>query len=349
VQELTESNSNVALHLKACCIAQQAGGLGQDRVQACIDGAKDYEAKIFQATNFINEAQAAKEQGNTQVLTQKVEQAKQAVDAVISAAAALPRVDVASRRGPGEGVSEGRDAAALAKGGVEQEPNNSLPEANLGQMGTAIAGEISPAGDVDSYLFHYGSKLRDIVRVKLSNSSTTLTPALALYDQSKARVGYWYSTTAGSDLDFSFPADPGQDYFVQVSSLSSNVGKYTLAVLAQGAYDEYEPNDDAFHATPLKAGQGIVANVMDSKDVDWYLLTGLPQKQMTVHVENQSTTLAPSITLYNRSKAQIDQRYSTTAGADMDLSFSADPDQNYYIQVAAFGGSSAGKYKLVVR
>lgn len=350
VQELTESNSNVALHLKACCIAQQAGTLGQDRVQACIDGAKDYEAKIFQATNIINEAQAAKEQGNTQVLSQKAEQAKQAVDAVISAAAALPRLDVASRRAPDDGVRDGGVAAALAvKGGVEQEPNNSLLEANLAQIGTTIVGEISPAGDVDTYLFHYVSKLRDIVQVKLSNQSTTLTPALALYNQSKARIGNWYSATAGSDLSFSFSADPDQDYFVQVSSFANDVGKYTLALLPQRAYDEYEPNDDVFHATLLKAGQEIVANVMDPKDIDWYRLTGLTHKQVTVHFENQSTTLVPVVTLHNQSKAQIDQKYSVTAGADLDLSFSADPGQDYYIQVAAFGGSSAGKYKLIVR
>jgi hypothetical protein len=350
VQELTESNSNVALHLKACCIAQQAGTLGQDRVQACIDGAKDYEAKIFQATNIINEAQAAKEQGNTQVLSQKAEQAKQAVDAVISAATALPRLDVASRRAPDDGIRDRGVAAALAvKGGVEQEPNNSLLEANLAQIGTTIVGEISPAGDVDTYLFHYVSKLRDVVQVKLSNQSTTLTPALALYNQSKARIGNWYSATAGSDLSFSFSADPDQDYFVQVSSFANDVGKYTLAVLPQRAYDEYEPNDDVFHATLLKAGQEIVANVMDPKDIDWYRLTGLTQKQVTVHFENQSTTLVPVVTLHNQSKAQIDQKYSVTAGADLDLSFSADPGQDYYIQVAAFGGSSAGKYKLIVR
>jgi hypothetical protein len=351
VQELTESNNNVALHLKACCIAQQAGTLGQERVQACIDGAKDYETKVLQVTNIINEAQAAKEQGNTEVLSQKAEQAKQAVDTVISAAADLQRVAAASPGAPDRGIKEGKDAAPLVsvKGGVEQEPNNSLPEANLAQIGTTIVGEISPAGDVDSFLFHYVSKLRDIVQVKLSNQSTTLTPALALYNQSKARIGNWYSSTAGSDLSFSFSADPGQDYFVQVSSFASDVGKYTLAVLPQRAYDEYEPNDDVFHATLWKAGQEIVANVMDAQDVDWYRLTGLTQKQVTVHFENQSMTLVPIVTLHNQSKAQIDQKYSVTAGADLDLSFSADPGQDYYIQVAAFGGSSAGKYKLIVR
>jgi hypothetical protein len=45
VQELTEGSQKVALHLKTCCIAQQAGSINADQFQLCISGAKDYETR----------------------------------------------------------------------------------------------------------------------------------------------------------------------------------------------------------------------------------------------------------------------------------------------------------------
>ena len=38
VQELTEGSQKVALHLKTCCIAQQAGTLNADQFQVCMNG-----------------------------------------------------------------------------------------------------------------------------------------------------------------------------------------------------------------------------------------------------------------------------------------------------------------------
>jgi hypothetical protein len=81
VQELAESSQKVALHLKACCIAQRNGTLNSDQQQACINGAKDYESKILQVSSILSEAEAAKNQGNQQVVEQKSAQACEAVSA----------------------------------------------------------------------------------------------------------------------------------------------------------------------------------------------------------------------------------------------------------------------------
>lgn len=81
VQELAESSQKVALHLKACCIAQRSGTLNADQLQGCMNGAKDYESKIVQVSSIISEAAAAKEQGNQQVVEQKTAQARDAVSA----------------------------------------------------------------------------------------------------------------------------------------------------------------------------------------------------------------------------------------------------------------------------
>jgi hypothetical protein len=78
VQELAEASQKVALHLKSCCIAQQAGVLNADRFQACMSGAKDYETHIVQVATNIKEANAADEQQKPELAKQKTEAAREA-------------------------------------------------------------------------------------------------------------------------------------------------------------------------------------------------------------------------------------------------------------------------------
>jgi hypothetical protein len=84
VQELTEGSQKVALHFKTCCIAQQAGTLNADQFQVCMNGAKDYEAKVVQVVNNIKEAKAAEEQQKPELARQKTEQAKEAANDAIN-------------------------------------------------------------------------------------------------------------------------------------------------------------------------------------------------------------------------------------------------------------------------
>jgi hypothetical protein len=92
IQELAESSQKVALHLKACCIAQRSGNLSAEQLQGCMNGAKDYERKILQVGSILSEAQAAKDQGNQQVVEQKTTQAKEAVSAASQSASELAGV-----------------------------------------------------------------------------------------------------------------------------------------------------------------------------------------------------------------------------------------------------------------
>ena len=84
VQELTEGSQKVALHLKTCCISQQAGSINADQFQVCISGAKDYETKILQVATNIKEAKAAEEQQKPDLARQKTEQAREAANEAIN-------------------------------------------------------------------------------------------------------------------------------------------------------------------------------------------------------------------------------------------------------------------------
>ncbi len=100
VQELAEGPQKVALHLKACCVAQQSSKMGPEQIQGCINGAKDYESKILQVTTIIREAQAAKDQGNQQLVDQKSAQAKEAVNAAGRSVSELGAVAAAIASAP---------------------------------------------------------------------------------------------------------------------------------------------------------------------------------------------------------------------------------------------------------
>ena len=341
VQELAESSQKVALHLKTCCIAQQRAGMNAEQFQGCINGAKDYEMKITQVTNIINQAQAAKEQGNTQLAEQKTAEAKQA------AGAATRFVETLAN--PSSPIAPGPKGAPAAQGGLEQEPNNSILEANAAEFGNTISGEIATGTDVDYFKFHNSASLRDIVKVTLQNLSATLAPDVRVYNQNKAEIEHKYDITPGANLELSFTAEPGTDNYIAVGPFGGapSNSKYRLSVVAQKAYDAYEPNDDAATATAIKIGQTVSANILDGKDRDWYRVGNVAQKVIAVRLENLSDTLAPDIRVYNQNKAEIEHKYETTVGANLEFSFASVSGKEFYIVVAAFSGTpSRAGYKL---
>jgi hypothetical protein len=342
VQELTDSSQKVGIHLKNCCIAQQLKILNADQFQICMSGAKDYQTQIIQVAANIKEADAAEKQQKPELAKQKTDEAKEAANKLLSTEKTLAK------------AMETPPASPPVKGGAEQEPNNTIPQANVAEMGAAIAGEISPADDVDFFRFQYrdAKKRRDKIVVHLENRSTTLRPSLILHNEDKSIAHNWTAANApGADLEFSFLAESEKTYFVGAASYYNGTsGAYALSLLPQKAYDQYEPNDDAFAATPLKVGQMVEANIMDGTDVDSYRVSGVKEKNLTIQLENLSPALRPSIRVLKSDKSIAQNWNAANApGADLTFSFESQPGQDYFVEVAAYYNESAGPYKLTVR
>jgi hypothetical protein len=341
VQDLTDSSQKVGLHLKSCCIAQEAKALNADQFQVCMSGAKDYQTQIIQVATNIKEATAAQEQHKPELAKQKTEAAKEAATKVTNTEKALAR------------TTEALPAATSVKGGTEQEPNNTIPQANVAEMGT-VAGEVNPPDDVDFFKFKYQEekKRRDIVFVTLENPSATLRPRLALHNEDKSIARSWTAANAaGANQEFSFAAEPGKIFYVGVAShYNKTAGQYRLSVTPRKAYDQYEPNEDAFKATPLKVGQTVEANIMEGVDVDSYRVSGVKEKKLTIQLENLSPALRPRIRVLKSDKS-VAQNWSTanTPGADLTFSVESEPGQNYFVEVGSQYNESAGPYKLTVR
>jgi hypothetical protein len=342
VQELTDSSQKVGIHLKTCCIAQQSKMLNADQFQVCMSGAKDYQTQIIQVAANIREADAAEKQQKPELAKQKTDEAKEGANKLLSTEKTLAK------------AMETPPASPTVKGGAEQEPNNTIPQANAAEMETTITGEISRGDDLDFFKFKYSDakKRRDIVAVRLENRSTTLRPSLILHNQDKSIAQNWTAANApGADHEFSFLAESEKTYFVGVASYyNSTSGVYALSLLPQKAYDQYEPNDDAFRATPLKTGQTIEANIMDGADVDSYRVSGVKEKKLAISLENLSPTLRPSIRVLKSDKS-IAQNWNAAGapGADLNFSIPSEPGQDYFVEVASYYNQTAGPYKLTVR
>ena len=352
VQELTEGSQKVALNLKACCLGPRGGSLDATQYQACLKDAHDYEARVIEVSRTISEVQTATAQGNPSLAAQKTEQAKQAARAAVGAEKDLgKRVESVGA----VTVAGATDAPAKpVRGGSEQEPNNTLFVANAAELGAATAGEIAPPNDVDVFKYQYrdSKNRRDIIAVHLENHSPTLHPSVHLFNEDKSSARDPIApNTAGANVDFSFTAEPGKMYYVAVSShWQQSTGKYALSVMPTKAHDAHEPNDDAFTATPIKVGQSVEANIMDGSDVDWYRVSGVKAKTVTVVLENLSKTLQPSLRVYNADKSAAGDPVAANApGADLTLSFPAETGKDYYVVVAAHWNQSAGKYRLTTR
>ena len=341
VQELTDSSQKVGLHLKSCCIAQEAKALNAEQFQVCMSGAKDYQTQIIQVATNIKEATAAEEQQKPELAKQKTAAAKEAVSKVANTEKTLARVTEALPSIP-------------VRDGIEQEPNNTLPQANIAEIGKSIAGEINPTKDVDFFKFQYrdAKKRRDKIVVPLENRSTMLRPAVILHNEDKSIARNWTATNApGADLEFSFLAEPEKTYFVGVASYYNETsGAYALSLLPQKAYDQYEPNEDAFSATPLNVGQMVEANIMDRFDVDSYRVSGVKEKNLTIQLENLSPALRPSVRVLKSDKSLAQNWNAANAlGADLTFSIESQPGQDYFVEVASYYNETAGPYKLTVR
>jgi hypothetical protein len=331
IQELSESAQKVGLHLKTCCSVLDGGKLNPEQFQQCIDKVSAYDKQIALIAQQVTEAAEAGERGTLEIAQDKI-----------------VTINQAARAATDEGEELARQVAQLKSpsASTEREPNDTILQANPFVVGQAVIAEVSGTKDQDYFKFRHPSKLRDKVTAIVENQSTTLRPWVKVYDANKSEILDRYDGTSGANLEVTLSMEPGSDYYLQVLPYDSS-GKYRLSVVAQQAFDRYEPSDEPFSATRIEIGQVIAANIMDPKDTDWYQLTAAGPEGITLRLENRSTTLRPWIKVYDANKSEILDRYDGTSGADLEAAFKAEPGSRYYVRVLPY--DSHGEYQLSAR
>jgi hypothetical protein len=186
------------------------------------------------------------------------------------------------------------------------------------------------------------------------NRSTGLCPQMrVLLPNKEDLIGWDRAGTAGADHSLAFVARPNTTYFVQVAScvFSHTSGPYVLTVTPRHAFDQYEPNDDIASAAPISVGSPVKANIMDEGDQDFYRFEAGAAGDMTVTLENTSTTLAPGARVYDATRSDITGwQENRNAGGHLKFSFKAAAKTVYYVQVGTCTYShTVGSYTLTVR
>jgi hypothetical protein len=231
----------------------------------------------------------------------------------------------------------------------EAEPNNDFNHTNLFKVGSKIAGAISDSADQDFFQFNTTSGPRDYYQVSLNNGSLTLFPSIRVYDANRQKVGECVSWESVAHVGCAFSALAESTYTVQISGNAGTAGGYDFVVAPLKSYDSFEPNDDFPQAKAISLGNTIDANIMDFSDMDFYLLkTAGSGSGLTAIVDNDSTTLQPSVLVYDGNRQTIRNCTSWEAVAHVECAFPVQPQGTYYVQV---GGNqhTAGKYKLTVK
>lgn len=343
INELTERTQMMALNLKTCCIVLDGGKLSGDEFLKCKDSVASFERDVERISQSVDEAEQAKQSNQADVVAAKISELDQLLAQARNASDGL-RTRVENLQAP---ATQPRQSERSAVGGQEQEPNNDAFQANVVRTGAAYTGAVTDPEDKDYLKFQLQSSVRDWVEIDLQNKSTTLRPNVAVFDADKNQIHSEYRATSGANLKFSFVANPGSDYYLEVTKFGGEGGQYQLTTKPLKSYDQFEPNDDLASAKPLKTGAAVEGNVMDKADEDWYRVSAVPGAGIKVALENLSDTLTPDIQIRDAQKNQIAHEYRTSGGANVEVVAKSQPGADYIVRVASFGGN-AGKYRLKV-
>lgn len=348
IQELSDGATKVGLHLKTCCIASSSGQLKDGQFQQCLDKASSYDQKVSLVVQQVTEVVEAKAKGVANGVEEKVANINRVIDTATAEAntLALQVSQIKPAAAPKPAPAPSVAAAPKISKGQESEPNNVAAQATELSLNGEAEGEVTAKDDPDYFKLLPVKDLRDRVVVKLVNYSESLRPSIVIYNQKKSKMGEAYDYTYGADVEYAFTAELGTPYYVKVSPWDST-GKYKLMTRYQNAHDAFEPNDSAASATPISPGQTVQANVMDAQDADWYKLAAAPGASVQVQLKNRSTTLRPSVYIYNENKSKILDKYDYTYGASLTFSFDATAGKTYYLKVSPW--DSNGAYELTLK
>ncbi|SDP51539.1 hypothetical protein SAMN04488061_3254 [Filomicrobium insigne] len=110
------------------------------------------------------------------------------------------------------------------------EPNDGLLTAKPINIGEGIEAAIMGPADSDFFSFEIPEG-RAETEIRLENRSTTLRPAIVIYDPAKSQISATYNTTGGADVTQAFKsAQPGR-YLIQVyDHYRSAAGAYTIHI-----------------------------------------------------------------------------------------------------------------------
>lgn len=233
----------------------------------------------------------------------------------------------------------------------EIEPNETIPYANLISLGKAVEGGIdSSRNDVDWYRLTAPVPPRDLIQIDITNKAPGLSLMLSLANENSASLGSpLKSEEAGGSIHSVVSVPPNSTVYLKVEGVGSSGGAYTLLAHALKAFDAFEPNDEIFSATRITPGQPVEANIMDSKDTDYYSFVSPRTGKVSIDIQNRSSSLVPGITTFTTDNRTNDFGPDAVGpGAPLHHTMNVEEGQAYVIQIWS-KADTVGAYTLIVK
>jgi hypothetical protein len=171
-----------------------------------------------------------------------------------------------------------------------------------------------------------------------------LIEAAMTRDPQSARIAFnKLSGPARAAYERAYPL--AKDDLVSPEELSA--GGATTSAQPGTSTRETEPNDDILNANPIPLNATISAAIDGASDTDYFTFTTSDPRRdyIDIVLNNESTTLAPTITVYNPDKSAQRPQTNSTRGGDVSYAFVARP--NSHVKISPY--YDYGKYRLTVR
>jgi len=124
----------------------------------------------------------------------------------------------------------------------------------------------------------------------------------------------------------------------------------TMTERRQAGHFETEPNNTGFEPNVAPLEDWIQASISRQADVDFFSFTtpGVARDIVRVELENQNVRLQPRIDIYNSDRGHLhESRYSVTAGQNIGLQFSVEPNLEYLVRISSRGGFGRYQFRIV--
>jgi hypothetical protein len=224
-----------------------------------------------------------------------------------------------------------------------------LPD-GAGPRTAAVQGICVGMNDVDFYQITAPvAPAGGVMTVDINNVSSEGTVEMVVTAaDDNGEVFSTYTADQGASLSGWFAVASGATYRIKVDRFAGSNFTHDLSLTYTPIVDMYEPNNTRADAkpivvgTPIQASAGVVTPKSDSvaaDEQDWYKVT-LAAGGATVRMSNVPADYRCEVATYNSAGAQLETNYTTTMGANCELSLPpSTPAGEVTIKVQAFAGA----------
>jgi hypothetical protein len=252
--------------------------------------------------------------------------------------------------GPGPGPADG--GMGMDSCGVG-EPNDVREQATVVALPSATRGACV-GGSVDTSDFYEVLAPMDaaggVVRVAVTNVGADGLPELTVTAaEDNGAIVNAYTTDRGASIEGWFAVAPGARYRVRVEPFAGAARfRYDFNVTYTALNDAFEPNNARTAArpitvgTPIQASAGIVtprSMAVAADAEDWYRVT-LAAGAASVRVTNVPADFLCDVSVFDAAGMSLGERYTTTPGANCELTLMAVPAGEVTIKLEPFSGGA---------